>query len=491
MTEKKKKILFYIITAIAAILILVLPGERGYYEYNDSYQYIRLSGGQGIMPIYPMLIHLHRLILGEELFLYGVVVTQTILAFGCIMAFLIWVRRRFQPGYLISGLIFLVTLVPFTLDMPLVMVNHSILTEALTYPLFYLYTMVFIETIIRKQYRWVCLTWAMSLLMALIRSQMQLCFVFASAVLLYVIWSKGAGISSKIKKYGYRIAAIACCFAVIVAGEFLLLKSNGGLWNVMKAVRNHYENGGAEVPEEAIIGTDSHSKGNVTGQFRSVLIDRTFYEMDEEDEELFEDPEVQKLFRYVYAAAEEEQNRYAYARKGLWKWQDIMNGTAGGTYIWSYGWDDYIADNPDSPLIGEDGRVAAEIGMALLKEHWPRMIYHTLCMLPQGFVASIFFQIEEIYGLCHLYTLLAYLSALVLVVVGLTGRKISQRRVEFMAGVLTLNILMVGVTCVVFFGMQRYLIYGFGIFYAACLLMLEDVWNHYGRALWKKGKSRF
>ena len=97
-------------------------------------------------------------------------------------------------------------------------------------------------------------------------------------------------------------------------------------------------------------------------------------------------------------------------------------------------------------------------------------------MLPQGFISTVFFQIEEIYGLCHVYTLLIYIAAFILTIYGIKKRKVSRCRYELMAGVLVLNVGMVVVICTVFFGMQRYLIYGFGIFYTALLLILEDIW---------------
>lgn len=243
---------------------------------------------------------------------------------------------------------------------------------------------------------------------------------------------------------------------------------------------------GGEVKATAAESSITHlDNSNITRQFNSILIDRTFYEIDLTDAELFEDIEMQALVGKIYEVAEEEKTRYTHAASGLWKWRDIMNGTAAGTKVFSQAWQEYVEENPNSSLINRLGEVSTEISVTLLKEHWPRMIYHTLCMLPQGFICTVFFQVESIYALCHLYTLLVYLFAIALTVWGF-WKKGSSKKSELILGALLLNILVVGITCVVFFGQQRYLIYGFGVFYTSLLVMVEQIWKNYGKTWLKK-----
>lgn len=491
--ENRKEFIFYVSIWIVSVLFFTLVGEKGYYEYPDSQQYIGLSGGQGIMPVYPLFIHFHRMLLGDGSYLYGVVFSQTVLTIVCLMIYMIWIRKRFHPGYAVSGLVYLVSLVPFTTDLPTVMSNHAILTEALTYPLYYLFAVSFIETMIQKKYRWVCINFVMGIILALIRTQMQLCFVFNAIVLLYVVWRKNGG-----KKAGLKICriftALVICVVIVLAGELLILQVNGRLQEKRKKYHKEMLLESDEIADEnknVAAGKKQDNSNNVTGQFDSILIDRTFYEMDREDEMLFSDPEIRKLYIKIFEAADREESRYVYAGKGLWKWKDIMNGTAEGTYVLKYGWKDYLEENPDSPLADQQVNVNRTLYINLLKAHWPRMLYHTLCILPQGFICTVFFQMEEVYGLCHLYTLLLYLGAIVLIVFGFEKKRIMEERIEFMLGILTLNVLMVGIISVMFFGMQRYLIYGFGVFYSAYLLVIEQLWKAYGRSLWMKVKSRF
>ena len=513
---KKKEYFFYIGILVFSVLFFTLAGEKGSYEYSDSCQYIGLDGGQGVMPVYPLFIHFHRIILGDERCLDGVVCSQTVLTIFCLMIYMIWIRKRFIPGYLLSELIFAVSLIPFTLDFPPVLVNHAILTEALTYPLFYLFVITFVETMIRKKYGWVGLNAAMSILMALIRTQMQLCLLFTAFALLYVVWRRTVE-KSAAKKIGRVLAALTVCIGIILAGEIMILRING----ILQAKINAYREEMAEtavwmetselvaamdvsvmaVSDEGNSAADEQEKtvkadkavSNITGQFDSVLIDRTFYEMDEDDVALFEDPETRELFLEYFRQADQAKARYVYAQDGLWKWKDIMNGTAAGTMCMYNGWLAYLEDNPDSAV--QDSaywmQLNRSIAFALLKAHWPRMLYHTLCMLPQGFICTVFFQKESIYGLCHFYTLLIYLTAIAMMVWGFLKSDFPEERKEFMLGILILNVGMVVIISVIFFGMQRYLIYGFGVFYTAYLLMLEQLFKCYGRTLWKKVKSHF
>lgn len=480
-SKKYGEYIFYILLIGVSFLALLLFGEGGYYEYTDSYLYIQMKSSQGVVPLYPLFIHAHRKILGEEFYLYGVVISQTVLCIACVTCWNIWIRRRFKAGYFILALVYLVSLIPFTIDMPITLINHSILTEALAYPLFYIFVIFFMEAAFRKKIGWGISVFGWAILMALIRTQMQICLGFAFLDFVYILWNR----EKKQQNHGRKRKFICYVFSVVsgliamVLGEIAVLQINQFLVVVQQEVRENYfaqeKNNKSESLNQKKSSQDAAS--NMTGQFDSILIDKTFYEIEENDWIYFKDKEVQELVRDIYAVSEEEQSNYKHSRNDLWKWQDIMNGTAGGTSIVRKGWENYLEDNPDSILNGNQKEVNRHISFVLLKKHWPRILYHMLCMLPQGFICTVFFQIEEIYGLCHAYTLLIYTAAIILMIYGIKKRKVSQSRYELMAGILTLNIGMVVVICTVFFGMQRYLIYGFGIFYTAFLLMLEDIWH--------------
>lgn len=517
LSDKKKACLFWGCICAGLFLFLFLAGEKGYYEYSDSFQYLELNQAEGVMPGYPFFITLHWKILGEELYLYGVIVSQTIIAVGSIMSFGIWIRKRFGAGYLVTGLSMVVSVYPFLLDFPKVLVNHSILTEALTYPFFYLFTIMFAESMLRKRCRWVFGVLLSGLILAMLRTQMQICFGFAAFVIIYMLWRR-RNTYSWLKRGILLLFSLMCGGLLIIFGEFVMLKGNVWLWEKNKQLRESGHSGISQISvledseneEESKQATEAEtdndkdtengslmnrglhgSQGNVIGQFNSILLDRTLYEMDEKDVDLFDDQETQILFQKFYEKAETSGARYVYAKRGLWMWRDIMNGIAGGTYTVLEGWKEFRAEVPNSALNENWREASSRIAFALLREHWPRMLLHTLCMLPQGFICTVFIQKEAIYGLCHLYTLVVYLSAIFFVIIGFRKKIISEERCEFLLASLFLNGAMVIVISIVFFGMQRYLVYGFGVFYAAYLLILEQLWNDYGRKIWGRRKDRF
>lgn len=117
------------------------------------------------------------------------------------------------------------------------------------------------------------------------------------------------------------------------------------------------------------------------------------------------------------------------------------------------------------------------IALTLLKAHFGRFLYHTLVMLPQAFISTVFFQFAPLYMLCHLITAFLYLSALALMIWGYWDVRARKEEAEMMALVLGTNLVTVVVISLVFFGQQRYLVYTFGPFYIALYLLLRQLWR--------------
>ena len=335
--KKYREQIFYILLIGVSFFSLLLLGERGYYEYTDSYQYIQMKNSQGVVPLYPLFIHVHRKLLGEELYLYGVVMSQTVLCIACATCWNIWIRRRFKVGYFTLALVYLVSLIPFAIDMPITLINHSILTEALAYPLFYIFVIFFIEAAFRKKIGWGISVFGWAILMSLIRTQMQICIGFAFLDFVYILWyrekqQQNHRIKSKLICY---IFSAVCGLIVMAIGEIAVLQINQFLVEIQREVRENYFVQEKNNKSEPLNQEESsqYVASNMTGQFDSILIDKTFYEIEENDWGYLQDKEVQELFRDIYMVSEEEQANYKYSRNDLWKWQDIMNGTAGGTSI--------------------------------------------------------------------------------------------------------------------------------------------------------------
>lgn len=524
-TAVDRKSVYYISMAMVFGIVFLLLGERGYLLWKDSEAYLAFDGRVGIMPLYPLYLHANKILFGEGIYLYTAVAGQTILAGICILAFTEFIRRRFCLSYLASYPVYLFSMfMPFTVNFPESISNHDILTEALAYPLFYLYMICFLKSIFDKKYRDIVLLVIVSVILALTRTQMQLIGAMNAAAFFYVAWMRGRTLH-----LGKQIGrGILCAFAsviIVAAGEALILGANSAGQNIISAINKSemqektpsvestvsVEEASAEETsassesismaetvtqkagqeeeaeqretavevEEEQAEPDTAAVSNITDQYGHLLIDKAIYEIDEDDFLLFEDEELQKLCQAIYEAADREKNRYVYARKGLWMWEDIMNGIAGGTHMAEMGWTAYLAENPDTNLTYS---AVNQIAAALAFEHLGRIVYHTIRMMPQGFICTVFFQKSSIYLLCHIIVLLIYVSSLALVIWGYQKKEIPRQYPEFLLGCIVVNILFVLIMTIMFFAMQRYLIYCFGIFYVSYYLMaLKFVQYYYER----------
>ena len=204
-------------------------------------------------------------------------------------------------------------------------------------------------------------------------------------------------------------------------------------------------------------------------QFTSLIITRGVYEIDEDDIELFDSPEMKEIFKRVYDAIDAEQYRYVYARQDLYMWRDLVKDEIPIIVFGHVG--AYLRDHPQVQL--NNVQICRELGMKVLLHHFDRYLYHSFRMMVSGFISSIFFQIERIYLLCHVITLLLYLAAAAGIIYCL--KKGGNKKVAAFAGTtLGYIFLMVVVTNLVFLGLQRYMVYAMGIFYCGMYLLARE-----------------
>ena len=218
-----------------------------------------------------------------------------------------------------------------------------------------------------------------------------------------------------------------------------------------------------------------------TSQYLTLLFSRGMYEADREDAALFEDEVLRGLYLALYDVVDAEQERYVYAQKSLWMWQDIMGGLGkiGGSCLMTPS--EYYVKYAPEVIRSEDFSTIRQshlqtIGLTLIKAHFGRFLYHTLMLLPQAFISTVFFQYAPLYLFCHLVTAFLYLSAFALMIWGYAEQRARKEGAEMMALVLGTNVVMVFIISLVFFGQQRYLVYAFGPFYIAYYLLLRQLW---------------
>lgn len=504
---KQKNWLFYGSLVLLALAVFLLVGSREPVLFDDSGAYTRIKRIEGVMPVYPLFLLLNQYLFGLESYLEAVVVEQGVLAAVCVIGFVKTIRDEFHLRYWETYLVFFLSLMPFTTDMPQSMATQQILTEGLSYALFYLFVIVLLRTIWRKKYAWFVCSLVTAFALAMLRSQLQILFAVCGVIFLYVVCSRRQD-TKKLTAWLRILFGIIGGLCICLVGIYTISRVTVGYTNIIKAngkislfamkvqSPEEYEEYLLSHTSEREEMTENISEGKTadelvnrgftTSQYVSLIFSRGMYEADREDVYLFEDEIVRGLYTALYEAADVEKQLYSYAHSGLWMWQDIVGGVGqiGKTCLEIPS--QYYAEHCPEIIMSDQfsetrNRHLTLIGMTLLKAHFSRFLYHTIMMLPQAFICTVFFQIRPIYLLCHLVTLFLYLSAFALMVWGFIDRKTNQKCAEFMALVLGSNAVMVVVISLVFFGQQRYLVYNFGVFYIAYYLLLRELWNSHIR----------
>ena len=512
----RKDFLFYIALTVLAFLIFRFVGSSEPVLFDDSGAYLRVERIEGVMPVYPIFLLLNQWLFGDGIYLQVVITEQAALAAVCVVAFIRTIRREFDLCRPEAVLAFLLSLLPFTTEMPGSMATQQILTEGLAYSLFYLFMLVLLKAIWEKKPAWLAGAFGMVVVPALVRSQLQILFGVCGIIFVYIACTPGKR-TGKVPFWVRFAVGIAGCLCIGIVGIFGVSKMTAAYKDMITAdgkfpagekfpefvmkvqCPEEYEaylaQGGAlgmpsdvaseTVSEEEPGETEPEELVNrwfATSQYVSLIFSRGMYEADLQDAYLFDDEVLRGLYLELYEAADEEKQRYAYASNGLWMWQDIVGGIGrvGKTCLMIPS-EYYVANYPDL-IKSEDfsdirNSHLKTIGTALIKAHFGRFLYHTMMLLPQAFICTVFFQIRPIYLLCHLVTLFLYVSALGLMIWGYADRRVKNKAAECMALVLGTNVVMIVLISIVFFGQQRYLVYNFGIFYIVYYLLLRELWN--------------
>lgn len=517
LNTKQKNRLFYGSLVLLALFVFLCVGSGEPVLFDDSGSYMRIERFEGVMPLYPLFLFLNQCLFGTEKYLDYVIVEQALFSAVCIILFVREIKNKFFLQYMEGYFLFFLSLLPFTTELPQAMMTQTVLTEGLAYAAFYLLMLFLLRAVWEKRIRWAAVSYAVTFLLTMLRSQLQILFGVCGIVFLYVMWRKS---STGRKRLAGILVGLAGCVLVGLSGIWISARTVAGYHDIirnnmrvnafiMKVQEPEYyaefsvsDDGRSREIEEieaAIQGkqeeTAAGGQSIQTSQFTSLILSRGMYEADAEDIWLFEDGMIRGLYEVLYEAVDQERQRYAYEQKGLWMWKDIVGGIgqAGKTCL-SAGvpyYQEYYPETYGSGAFNEVwNRSLQTIGIKLLQAHFGRFLYHTLMLLPQAFICTVFFQIAPIYLLCHLATLFLYLSAAALMIWGYVDRKVSESSAEFMALILGTDLVLVLVISLVFFGQQRYLVYAFGMFYIAYYVLLRKLWNLYIRGrilgLWKR-----
>lgn len=443
MKKAGKKATYFIMVVINA-LFYFLPGKWVGIE-RDSEGYLG-GGGQGVMPGYPAFLQLMKRLFGEEKYLDAAVVVQCVLAILVTITFVYIIDKRIHLKSYECLLILMATMLPFSIYLPEVGITHQIMTEGISYSLYYVFFICCLEAIWTEKGKWLVISEVFSILLVFVRSQLAILQVITVFLMLYYI-------KKKAKKATQMIVCVIAGMGILGFVSFFLI---------------YGEN--TEKKQEYI------KDGNT--QIDTLIICRGLFEGEESDADLFEDKSVKEIFIRSYHIAEQKEELYSFAEPGLYMWEKLVSDKLGKAVKQAIS--EYDEQYPGVRELNE-AQIDRIIGITLLREHFGRYLYHTFRLIMPSLIASVFFQIRPIYLLCHIVAVVIYLCAITGCII-LRKRRTNPDVTVLMEFSIFSSLVFVIVTNIVFMGLQRYVVYGMGIFYCSLYLVVREL----ARQIWTK-----
>ncbi len=443
MTGDRKRSLFIFIGL--QVFFLGMYALHGVGIYGDSEQYISMHIHRE--PLYPLFLALFRMAAGEKAGLALAVTVQNIFAACSIFLLAEYLRKRFSLGTAGELVLVAIQLAPHIVTRYVssygIFVESSIMSEALCMPLFQLYVLFLLRMVWEDRRADAFRALAFAWLLSMTRGQMM-----AAILVWFVVRCFMLIVSGQFRRFLFPLLAVVCAF---------------GLRSLAVHTYNYFVTG--------------YFMGNTYGQVNTLT--NVLYACDREDGEVFpEDSLERRFFDQFYAAADEIGANYQYGgdtfaeRVGhLEAWHDRLKfdvleaGFSG--YYWSLeGTEDYYTQSRLSDE--EAGRMLA----GLLPVCLGQWLYDYLLLCTYGFIRSI----AVVHPLLNWLALLLYAAA-----VGAAAWQFGRSRRSdasvFMAVALLAIAANVCATSVTIMCLQRYMIYGFSVFYMALFLLGREILN--------------
>lgn len=458
---------------VLGILFYFVPGKWVSLE-SDSVAYLEQRGRQGVLPGYPAFLDFFRSIMGEEFFLNGVVIAQSLLAMICTFVFVMVLWKKFRLKGWESILLYIAAMLPFSIYLPEVGITHQIMTEGITYAIFYLFFLTVLEAAWTLKFRWYVGSLGFAFLLGMIRSQMIILQAVCIWVFLWIILKRVH------QKWWRKLLILGGSFVIssLIAFGSYKLTYKVLLLDNQRIIENKDEeadNGLSGEEDASSVRNGTYwvalDEDEAASQITALVMSRGFFEADPEDVSLFEDEMMQYVFQKTYEMADENEYLYQYAKPGLYMWEDLVcDKFAALARIAIHEYDREYGNVRTRTV----NNIMQELGFRILIKHFGRYLYHTVRLMMPSFIASVFFQIRPIYLLCHFVALFLY-SFAVGGAVFLKKRDKNNPVVSFLLTIVMTLVVIVVATNVVFIGLQRYVVYGMGIFYCAMYLMLKEL----------------
>lgn len=459
---KINKYLANLIMLLVGIAILLFWGKEFCVFEGDSLNYLQAEKAEGIMPIYPIFLYICKRVFGYKNFLDATIYIQTFLAIFSVIFFSNYIADLYKLKNVEEIFIFVICLSPFCIYLPEYAITGLIITEGISYSVFYLFMTSCIKYTCNASYKNALIFWLFSIFMSLIRSQLLFTLVFFFVVFVITDIKKCGtyNIIKIIKSVGLSFVSF-CIGIIVVMGFFRFYKTN-----INPYIRNY--------DEYTVASTDGLTKSIAvklakSGQINTLVKIKSFFEADEEDVQLFADEEEKELFLLIYKGLDENQYLHNYKREGLYEWIDLTKDRI--PFVVEDAANNYFTLHPDTHL--DRSYITSKMALVMLKKHWPQVLLHSGRIMIMSVVASVFFQIESIYLLCHIIAFGAYILFIILTLV---NRKKHVKVYKFSRVILLFQILMIVITNMALNGVQRYVVYGMGVFYVGIYLNIRALY---------------
>ena len=432
-------LLFSLLLFFVLMFILYGPGV-----YNDSDQYIKMHIHRE--PLYPLFLKLLRDFFGES-FLYPMGIIQN--AFMAIAIYLLTrtIGDRFKLPVSMEALAACIQVFPHIMTKYFsamsVFVTNSVMSEALAFPLFTLWTMNALKLLWKGEKKHIAGTLIFSLLLSLTRGQMMVTILVFMLIMLYRVIPEPQSRRKLLRILGVVAVTTALFVARTYAVKCYNLVYNG------RFINNTY--------------------GNVN------LVTNMIYASDREDGEAIREEQTREFFYEIFDKAWAIEGNYSFSGDSLTDRADhieqmhdeIKFNCIEDTFYQYYDKNvttDYITQN----------LLADEQAMGMMEAIFPKCFKNwlvTYCgIVYYGLVRSI----AVVHPLINIAAVGIYLLAIVLTVL-LWKRNPKSPAVPMMCLALLFiagNTTAVALTIMC---LSRYMIYGFALFYLSGLMVVTEL----------------
>lgn len=431
----------YVLLSVFILFFTGLFFLSGVQEFPDTNTYIHMHTDRE--PLYPLFLLFFRTLAGD-FSLTAAVIAQNILAAVSCYLLTVTLVRRFGLKWAGTACAVALVLVPHILT-PIssasrMVLTDSILSEGITFSLYYLFVFFLINSVLDTDFSWKYLAPGLftAWLNSLARGQM-MCMLLAWAA---------AAVYQCVRHRKWKHILIAVMAVALAFGlRSLTVKSYNYIFN-------------------------GYFMGNSGGG--TTFLTNILYSAGEEDAADLTGPAELRLFHDIYDRAQDEKLNYRYAPEGVLEqalYHEDTHDKLKFEHVEKYlTW--YVSDRMEESGAAREveiDRSAMEMGKKIIVHSFPKWLSVYFCVALSGFIRTV----AVIHPWLNLYALVLYAAALLLL-----GRRLYRRGmtagVRFMLLAMLLVCANVFATSLTIMCLSRYMIYNMPVFYAALFLLLRE-----------------